>query len=98
MEIAADMWDNVLSDEQRVALVDHELYHFRVDRNDDDDVVLSIRPHELEEFAAVLARHGLWRPDIQHFMTAIGSDLLNLWAQDVGDRELVAGPQGMLPE
>lgn len=77
--IAADMWE-LLGDKARVALIDHELSHCKVDRTEDNDVILSMYPHEIEEFADVLHRHGLWRPDLTNFMRNVGSDMLSLWS------------------
>lgn len=68
MEIAKDEWDGS-TPQQRVALVDHELCHFAVD----EDGVLGIRGHDLEEFDAVVRRHGLWRDDVQRFADACAS-------------------------
>ena len=53
-----------LSEEQRQALVDHELCHGTMTPAGH----WALRTHDLEEFAEVLARHGLWRKDIEGFM------------------------------
>lgn len=82
--IAADTWE-LLPDKARIALVDHELAHCAIDRNDDGEVSLSLRNHEIEEFAAILRRHGLWKPDLTDFMHKVGSDMLNLWAELTDD-------------
>lgn len=66
IEVAEDEWAE-LSDEQRIALVDHELHHCVYDTNDFGEPALSIAPHDVEEFAAVIRRHGLWKPDVEHF-------------------------------
>lgn len=63
MEVAYDRW--LTADlEQRVALVDHELCHFAID---DETGEMRILPHDLEEFIAVVARHGQWSPDVAAF-------------------------------
>lgn len=69
IEIAANTW-RTLTDEQKVALVDHELCHCitEIPETVDKDRKLVIRGHDLEEFAAVVRQHGLWRPDIEAFM------------------------------
>lgn len=67
--------------EQRIALVDHELMHGCVAVNkegeqrfaDDGRPVWAIRPHDLEEFDSIVARHGAWSPDITRFLTAAGT-------------------------
>jgi hypothetical protein len=66
MEVAYDEWVQSTA-AQRAALVDHELCHFGVDEDEDGELVLKIRGHDLEEFNAVVERHGLWRDDVQRF-------------------------------
>jgi predicted LPLAT superfamily acyltransferase len=63
IEIAFDAWE-ILEKEQRVALVDHELCHCMMD---EDSGKLIMHPHDLEEFNAVVRRHGLWQPDVVTF-------------------------------
>jgi hypothetical protein len=64
MEIALDIWDQ-MAHAHRLALVDHELCHFRIDP---DNGELKIQAHDVEEFVAVAARHGAWTPDIAAFV------------------------------
>lgn len=59
MEIAEDMWAT-LDDAKKKALVDHELCHFGINENGDR----FIAPHDIEEFAAVIERHGMWMQGI----------------------------------
>lgn len=66
MEIAQDMWATA-SEQQKAALIDHELSHFGVDPEKGTFV---IRGHDIEEFADVVARHGLWQPDLEVFAAA----------------------------
>lgn len=70
VEIAHDVWQH-LDDGQRRALVDHELMHFVVDT----DGALSLRGHDLEEFAAIVERHGLWASDVARFGSAVAEQL-----------------------
>lgn len=56
--IALDVWDD-LDPAQRRALVDHELCH--MDFADGDPIIVG---HDLEEFAEVINRRGLWRRDM----------------------------------
>lgn len=69
IEIAQNTW-RAMTDDQKTALVDHELSHCLTEIPDgpDDDVKLVLAGHDLEEFAAVVRRHGLWRPDLETFM------------------------------
>jgi predicted metallopeptidase len=80
--ISKDIWD-ILPEDKRIALVDHELCHAvaeakqqKNDSDSDDDmetdnpIKLSVKPHDLEEFSCIVRRHGLWREDIQEFVDA----------------------------
>lgn len=67
MEISAEIWSQ-LNEKQRRALVDHELSHAWVD----EDGELVTMGHDIEEFAGVIKRHGLWRPDLEMFMDKAG--------------------------
>lgn len=58
MVVAEDVWEE-LDGKQKRALMDHELCHCGFD----SDGEAELRPHDLEEFAVVLARHGCWRGD-----------------------------------
>jgi predicted metallopeptidase len=60
IEIAYDTWE-CLTDTQRIALVDHELSHIGPD---------GIVAHDVEEFKAVIERHGLWQPSLESFHKA----------------------------
>lgn len=68
LEFAEDLWKG-LTPEQRIALVDHELAHILIEppENEDDGWTLKTISHDVEEFAAVIQRHGLWKPDLQWF-------------------------------
>ena len=75
--ISQDVWE-VLPQDKKVALVDHELCHAWAEvsgQNEDDDgsgspIKLSVLPHDLEEFSCIVRRHGLWREDIKSFVEA----------------------------
>lgn len=54
--IAQDRW-GTMSEEQREAVVDHELCHCIYEG------CAAIRGHDFEEFAEVVHRHGMWRAD-----------------------------------
>lgn len=66
VEIHRGTW-LMIDEKSRRALVDHELYHLDVDI---ETSKLSIRPHDLEEFNAVVRRYGLWRVDVELFINA----------------------------
>lgn len=50
----------------REALIDHELCHCKWGANG-----WTIRPHDIQEFSAVIKRHGIWSPDIRAVKDAI---------------------------
>lgn len=54
-----------LTDAQHKALVDHELCHCAT-----GDKGWRLRAHDIEEFRAVIERHGLWKSDVQYFAQA----------------------------
>lgn len=56
-----------LTDAQRIALLDHELCHCYTFEDKDGNQRLGIAPHDLEEFKAVVERHGFWMPDVKEF-------------------------------
>lgn len=80
IEVALDVW-GLLSKPQQVALVDHELSHCRCEENEGGELRLLIAGHDVEEFGDVLARHGLWKPDLSLFMAKIGPTQLELFAE-----------------
>jgi len=67
--------DAEVSDEQRAALIDHELTHatIRLDKNDEPMVdergrnVFRTRKHDVEEFSEIISRHGIWKKDLIEF-------------------------------
>lgn len=65
--INGDAWTK-LTPEQREALIDHELSH--CSRGEDDkhgNPRWEIDKHDVEEFSAVIRRHGLWKPELVQF-------------------------------
>lgn len=67
IEVAADHWE-LLSPEQRRALVDHELTHCRLEVSKEGAMIKVIAPHDVEEFTEIIERHGLWKPDVKDFV------------------------------
>jgi hypothetical protein len=62
-------WD-FMQPKQREALIDHELCHIVKDWDKDGNPKYILITHDVEEFAAVIQRHGLWTGDIKTFFTA----------------------------
>lgn len=69
--ISTPAW-NACNDAQRVALLDHEFCHVFVDEADDGVITYKLIGHDLEEFRAVVSRHGDWSADITLFNEAQG--------------------------
>lgn len=79
--LGADWWAEA-SPQEREILVFHEALHcgqakdqygtLRFDRMTGRPV-LSMVPHDLEEFNAVVARYGAWKGDVEAFLAAAGS-------------------------
>lgn len=71
-----------LSGEQKRALIDHELCHAAIvmdadgeaKRNDRGQLVTRIRKHDMEEFRAIVQRHGLWTADLEQIARASIND------------------------
>lgn len=82
IEVAADTWEH-LNDKQRKALVDHELMHCKVALDENDQLVVGMRGHDVEEFAAIVDRHGLWKPDLAQFGSRV-ADQLALAVEEAG--------------
>ena len=74
IEIAQDEWLD-LTTKQRYALVDHELSHLRVKIGDDGERDLTIRGHDVEEFRAVIDRHGFWKADVADFAVSVSEQM-----------------------
>ena len=69
MEIALDQW-NELADTQRKALIDHLLECCTGEEDEDDgggDMKWSVREPDVQEFSAILRRHGAWNDDLAAF-------------------------------
>lgn len=72
-------WESLsVTEAQRHALLDHELCHAEVVLDGDDPkvdergrVVYRIRKHDLEEFTAIVERHGTYKRDLELFAQAL---------------------------
>lgn len=68
-----------LKQPQLKALIDHELCHCQVSRDQNGGVktdengrtVYRIRKHDIEEFQEIVARHGLWKDELEAFVAAV---------------------------
>lgn len=81
MLLRRSFWlDTRVTDEKRAALMDHELCHAAVKidpRTNEPTIdergrtVYRMRKHDLEEFSAIVERHGLWTSDLERFYAAL---------------------------
>jgi hypothetical protein len=87
-----EVWDAAnFSDEQKRALIDHELSHgalaldaeYEPKENAAGKKLYRMRKHDIEEFAAVVKRHGLWKHELQYFaQVAMEAKALPLFAEE----------------
>ncbi len=75
-----DFWQDAhVSDQQRQALLDHELCHAAVKLDENCEPVIDergrqvfrMRRHDLEEFQEIADRYGCWKKDITEFARAL---------------------------
>jgi hypothetical protein len=59
-----------MSNAEREALIDHELCHMKYNTGDEASTY-SLREHDIQEFAAIIARHGLWDEDLRRMDKAV---------------------------
>lgn len=78
IEIAKDVWQDATNDFRR-ALMDHELCHPRLVLDEDGRPIrdektgrlkVGINKHDVEEFDAILERHGAYHSDLRKFLSA----------------------------
>lgn len=71
--------DADVKESQRRALLDHELMHAQVKLDEDGEYAIDIRnryvyrirKHDIEEFSAIVARHGTYKRDLEVFYAAL---------------------------
>lgn len=80
----------ILTEEQKIALVDHELMHCDIDGEKDKAMIV---PHDIEEFGLIVKRWGLWKPDLQSFgdacVIARQGDLFQQYVGESREREIM---------
>lgn len=74
-----------MSDDQRVAVLDHELSHCGSKLKGDGTVTWVVLPHDVEEFSAVLERHGIYKGDLTEFCTVAGHAVQKAIAFEKGE-------------
>lgn len=72
-----------LDKSKKLALIDHELSHCGVDKEFDDNdncaITLKMIPHDIEEFTAIVERHGMWQSSLEEFFEKGNSPQLGLF-------------------
>lgn len=62
-----EMWNgfwNSSSDNQKKALLYHELMHIKCKETNRGKIIWSIRKHDVEEFVSVIENFGIWNPTL----------------------------------
>ena len=72
VELAGDEWQ-AMGHRTRIALVDHELSHCKVDEDGNASVV----GHDFEDFAEIVERHGAWSEGLEMAQTVLQGDLFD---------------------
>jgi hypothetical protein len=77
--VSKEDWER-LSQEKREALIDHELCHMTINNQN----IWSIIGHDIEEFVAVIKRHGNWNRSLQEAEAALAEFGVQLGLQYAG--------------
>lgn len=87
-------WDEVLNEQQKRYLIDHELTHLDVAYDgedvkylDDGRPKLTLRVHDVEDFSDVIQRHGLIMEDTKRLVKAMASAEQMSMDEYLGDDE-----------
>jgi len=73
-EVILYVWDtawNSFNDNQRMALIYHELCHIDVSTNKKGEKVIKLLPHPVEEFPEVVRNYGLWNAPLRRMGDAV---------------------------
>jgi hypothetical protein len=99
--LRADFWhSSEVTDDQRRALLDHELCHATVKegkdgepaRDERDRVIYRMRKHDVEEFSQIVERHGLYKRDLESFAAALRRSKQGSLPLAVGETEKPSRP------
>lgn len=91
IEVALDQW-NDLGENQRTALVDHLLERCSGEEDEKSgEMKWAVREPDVQEFSAILKRHGAWNEDLNGFVSiaqevkidALVSDVVSSAADDI---------------
>lgn len=79
-----DVWEQ-LQPEHKEALLDHELQHCSAGTDDAGNKIWYIQGHDVEDFHAIIRRHGLWSPALKKIETAL--EMRNQTELDFSDHD-----------
>nr|WP_092074972.1 putative metallopeptidase [Dendrosporobacter quercicolus]NSL49600.1 hypothetical protein [Dendrosporobacter quercicolus DSM 1736]SDN24400.1 hypothetical protein SAMN04488502_11556 [Dendrosporobacter quercicolus] len=91
--IHRDVWDQ-LNGKEKHALLDHELQHCSAGTDDAGNKVWYIQGHDVEDFYAIIRRHGLWSKALRKMETLLNQTELDLQEPEPAEElpELPGGP------
>lgn len=96
--INKEVWEHI-EPHQRMALVDHELTHCECGEPDaKGNPTWFIQGHDVEDFARIVKRHGLWNEDITKFFMATKQLTLFNQAERVVDAVLNSDLGAVFPD
>ena len=90
LQINAEVWGTG-TPEFRLALLDHEFCHIVKSQ---EDGTLTTVPHDLEEFRAIVRRHGLWDRSLERFAEQLTLPMGYGEAGDMADPDVPANGFG----
>ncbi|WP_371374458.1 putative metallopeptidase [Sporomusa aerivorans] len=94
--IHRDVWEQLKPEDKR-ALLDHELQHCSAGTDDAGNKVWYIQGHDVEDFHAIIRRHGLWSPALRKMEGLLNQTELELEPEDVDPEEHLAALPGGMP-
>lgn len=88
LTVALDVW-NTLTENQRMALVDHLLERCTGEEDEESgEMVWKMRDPDVQEFPNILYRHGAWNENLQGFVsTAQGVNIDQVIAEETEEEE-----------
>jgi hypothetical protein len=91
--IHRDVWEQ-LSPEHKQALLDHELQHCSAGTDDAGNKVWYIQGHDVEDFHAIIRRHGFWSPALRKMEGLLNQTELDLEPEEADPEEELAALTG----
>ncbi|WP_371366262.1 hypothetical protein SRRS_07000 [Sporomusa rhizae] len=91
-----DVWEQLSLNDKR-ALLDHELQHCSAGTDDAGNKVWYIQGHDVEDFHAIIRRHGLWSPALRKMEGLLNQTELDLESEDADPEEHLAALPGGEP-